>query len=72
MPNEMKYDVQFTRAQMEQILADPTVAYIVVTGSCTYLGENGWNNESMAEGYDSGMTKAAAPSTEPGCPRPCP
>lgn len=74
MPNELRFDVQFTRSQIEELLKNPDVTLVVVAGTYTYepkLGKNVWDMRAYAEGYDDSDVKIEGTIVD-GCPRPCP
>jgi hypothetical protein len=79
MPNQLSFDVQFSRIQLEEILKDPTVTDVVVSGTYTYrpdLGQNVWEMKAAGEGVSSNTTSRgiAANATGPviPCIKPCP
>ncbi len=72
MTNELKFDVQFSRKQIENLLKLHDVSTIVFSGSYSFnpdAGSNVWNMHATAEGYSRNHQKLA--SAERGCPRPC-
>ena len=81
MPNQVSFDVQFSRTQMEEILKDPNVTDVIVYGTYTYrpdLGQNVWEMKAAGEGVNNNKT-AVAESTQMNasgrvipCIRPCP
>ena len=73
MPNQLQFDIELTREQIEQIIKDPSVHYIVISGTCTYVGNNSWDSGTSVEIYDNNRKKLTPqfPMSSP-CPRPCP
>ena len=71
MPNELRFDVQFTRSQMEEILKNPDVSFVVVWGTYVYQGAKVWEMDVYGQGYGPGLSVLSDPP-QTGCPRPCP
>ena len=70
MPNETKFDVEFTREQIQQLLDNPDLHYLNVSGSYTHMGQNVWTMQ--AEGYGTDYKKdRTSTSAAPGCIKPC-
>ncbi len=77
MPNQLSFDVQFSRTQMEEILKDPNVTDVIVYGTYTYrpdLGQNVWEMKAFGEGSNSNKAAGAESASSPviPCIRPCP
>ena len=86
MPNNLSFDVAFTRKQMEKILADPNVNHVIVYGTYTFNpakgGRNYWDMSAFAQGTTKKITQRIAEvvgsnlksggTPESGCIRPCP
>ena len=86
MPNNLSFDVAFTRKQMENILADPKVDHVIVYGTYTFNPKKGernfWEMSAFAKGATKKITQGIAQvvannlkgggGTESGCIRPCP
>ena len=87
MPNNLSFDVAFTRKQIENILADPKVDHVVVYGTYTFNPKKGdrnfWEMSAFAKGTTKKITQRIAQLvgsnkssgggiTESGCIRPCP
>jgi hypothetical protein len=71
MPNQLSFEVEFTREQIEGILKDPGVASIVVTGNYLHVGGNIWDVAATAQG--AGTDKSLINSqVSAKCIRPCP
>ena len=68
--NELRFGVEFTRAQIESILANNDVSQIVVSGTYSYQGENVWETNAMGQGYD--INKIALGMPVSCCIQPCP
>lgn len=74
MPNELRFEVEITRDQVNEILKNQSVSLVVVSGTYTYrpdLGKNVWKMDAFAEGYDGKLNNLSLSPT-PICPRPCP
>lgn len=71
MPNELNFDIRFTRGQIEKLLVNTDVKYVVVSGTYTYHGGNDWIMTAVGEGCDVNNNKISGSSTD-GCPQPCP
>ncbi len=71
MPNEMNFDVRFTRDQIQGLLVDPDVQYVIVSGTYSYQGNDVWTMEAIGEGCDIDNKKIIGSRTEP-CIQPCP
>lgn len=72
MPNSLSFDVQFTKAQMLNLVNMEGTAYISVSGTYTYrpdLGTNVW--ELTAKGHSCDATKAIQGAGEDPCIKPC-
>lgn len=50
MPNELKFDVRFEKAEIQEILNLPNAAYIIVSGTYKYNGKKGWKMNASAQG----------------------
>lgn len=76
MPNEMSFEVQFTRAQIEELLQDPNVSLVMFSGKYEYapLPENGsnWNMTASVHGVSDTFIETNPASRKQGCPTPCP
>ncbi|MDO9373618.1 MAG: hypothetical protein V4725_17890 [Bacteroidota bacterium] len=70
MPNESRFEVEFTREQIEQLLANPELKYLNVSGSYVHTGENVWTMQAEGYGTDSKKDRTSAPSAAP-CIKPC-
>ena len=71
MPNELKFEVEFTRAQIEDLLSDSSVAYINISGSYAHMGQNSWSTLAQATGVDDKKERTAAPGKDAECIKPC-
>ena len=72
MPNNLSFEVEFTRQQMENMLATPSVETIVVSGTYTHNPGNGmWNMQAFAEGFNADKSEML-PTREEACIQPCP
>ena len=71
MPNELKFDVEFTRDQIEDLLKDPAVQYVNVSGTYTHLGQNSWSTLAEAYGTDNKKDRTAAETKQADCIKPC-
>lgn len=73
MPNQLSFDIEFTRADIQQILDNTDVTDIVVWGTYSYnpnLGQNYWEMNVQAQGTDS--NKSLIGTIVLGCIKPCP
>jgi hypothetical protein len=71
MPNHLSFDVKITREEIEKILLSKDVKYLVVSGTSTYLGKDGWEAKTHVKGY-SGDHKPINHDSVSGCIQPCP
>jgi hypothetical protein len=71
MPNQLNFDVEMTRSEINSILEGEDVTSIVMRGNYIYNPENGkpvWEMAAYADGYNS---TGSVVITIPICPRPC-
>jgi hypothetical protein len=65
---ELKFTIEFTRQEIELIISDPSVQYIVISGTYTYSGKS-----SSVEIFNSNRDNITPPSPlATPCPKPCP
>ena len=57
MPNNLNFDVAFTRKQIEKILADPNVDHVIVYGTYTFNPKKGERNFWDMSAFAKGATK---------------
>lgn len=73
MPNELRFEVEFTKDQIASLLDDPALTTIVFSGTYTYnptsLGDI-WKMETKVEGLDKAGNKTTK-DYYGGCPHPC-
>ena len=69
MQNELSFGVEFTREQIQSILADTTVTRIVVSGTYSYLGNGVWAMNAIGQGVSTNHSLVG--TSESGCIQPC-
>lgn len=70
MPNETRFEVEFTRQQIEELLQNTNVHYLTVSGSYVHTGDNAWTIQAEGFGTDDKKDRVSAPSAA-GCIKPC-
>lgn len=71
MPNQLSFEVEFSRSDIEDILSDQNVTSILISGTYVHDGGGQWTMEAIAEGLDS--TKSLLNTSKDAiCIRPCP
>ncbi|MEO7801976.1 MAG: hypothetical protein ABIR81_08255 [Ginsengibacter sp.] len=70
MPNQLSFEVEFTKGDIETILKDSNVERIVVSGVYEKT-DKGWEAHASAQGVGSGgnLIQPAVPAP---CIKPCP
>lgn len=71
MPNHFAFDVKIARTEIEKILSNKDVDYIVVSGTSTYLGQDKLEVKTNAKGFTADHESAEHPIVA-GCIQPCP
>ncbi len=70
MQNELSFGVEFTREQIQLILADTTVTRIVVSGTYSYIGGGVRDMNATGQGISTNHTLVGPSQTA--CIQPCP
>lgn len=70
--NQLSFGVEFTRAQIEELLKNSSVSFIVVSGAYAYQGQGIWDMQALGEGYDANYNKVEMLQSVKPCPKPCP
>ncbi len=70
MPNEFSFDLKFQREELETILSNPDVKFIIAKGTYTYNGEGEWEMHSHTIGTNHCEEEVSKAKAGP-CPRPC-
>lgn len=72
MPNQLSFEVEFSREQILDLFKDPEAAYLVVSGTYIHNGGGVWKMVSQAEVLDKDYLKLPNRSAPPTCIQPCP
>lgn len=73
MPNQLSFEVEITRKNVELLISNPNVDVVVVSGTYTYKPECGkgmWEMEAFAQAVGSGEHEDFGINV-PVCPKPC-
>ncbi len=73
MPNQLSFDIEFTRVQIQKLLDNSDATHIAVSGTYNYnpdLGLNFWEMSAFAEGSDDNKN-IVGPKVF-ACIKPCP
>jgi hypothetical protein len=70
MPNQLSFEVEFTKSDIEAIIKDSSVTHIVVLGVYEKT-DKGWEANASAQGVGNGGS-LVAPSVTAKCIKPCP
>ena len=71
MPNELRFEVEFTRDQIQDLLKDPAVQYLNVSGTYAHLGQNSWSTVAEVYGTDNKKERTATAAKAAPCIKPC-
>lgn len=80
MAIELQFDLEFTREELEQIIANRTASHIKISGIYTYSGQDpyaedssgqgAWQLQTFVETFDKNHQAIRLPYAP--CPTPCP
>lgn len=71
MPNQLNFEVEFTKSDIESIIKDPRVTHILVSGTYT-KNEKDWDIIATAQGEDNTNRALIDPPVKANCIKPCP
>ncbi len=72
MSNALSFDLKFSRGDLEILLANPDVQYIITHGTYTYKGGSEWEMKIETHGVNDCQEPVPdAYLSKVPCPRPC-